>query len=378
MSIEAPRTKPASVVVLGAGNVIHTQRWANGLAAIGWRVAAASQHGFLHQGWDPRVERIELPYRGMKGYLLNAVSLRQLFRHGQFDLLNAHYATGYGVLATASSISPRLVSVWGSDVYDFPMQSFAHRTLVRYVLTSANGVASTSQAMAQQVLRVIGDRRLRSPIAITPFGVDCKQFLAKTVEGSERSSGRTEWVVGTVKTLAPKYGIDTLIRAFSQIPERLGNYPVRLLIAGGGPQENELKMLVHELGVERRVVFLGQIEHEKVPDALRRMDIYVAASRLDSESFGVAVVEASACGLPVVVSRVGGLPEVVVDGQTGLIVEKDAPEQLAQALRRLLEAPVEAERMGRRGREWVLENFEWQSCVARMDKVYRALVAPVD
>ena len=357
------------LILLGAGSVIHTQRWANGLAAAGVEVLCLSQHEFLATGWDTRVRCERLPHRGLLGYFLNARAVTRAFaRHGG-ELLNAHYATGYGMLAMRSGVRPRLVSVWGSDVYDFPALSPVHRALVQKVLSTADGVASTSEAMARQVLAVMAGRPLRSALAITPFGVDTARFCP----GAAGRPG-APLVIGTVKTLAPKYGIDTLFRAFAMLAADAGP-PACLRVVGGGPQRAELEVLARTLGVAERVQFIGSVDHADVPAQLEGFDIFVAASRLDSESFGVAVIEASACGLPVVVTRVGGLPEVVREGETGLVVERDDPAGLAQALRRLLDDPALRARLGRAGRERVAEKYEWSACVRHMVEVYTALLA---
>src|SRR5262249_3117577 len=144
--------------------------------------------------------------------------------------------------------------------------------------------------------------------------------------------------IGTVKKLEVKYGIDTLIHAFAKLSAPPHGFLPILRLVGEGQQEPELRALATTAGVSARVEFVGAVPHGQVPDQLRQFDVFVAASRLDSESFGVAVIEASACELPVVVTRVGGLPEVVRDGETGLIVPKGDIGALANALQQLLDS----------------------------------------
>ena len=357
------------VMLLGAGSAIHTQRWANGLVAAGVQVWCVSQHDFLAEGWDSRVHCERLPRSGLTGYFSNGAAVAELFERHGCELMNAHYATGYGALALRSGVHPRLVSVWGSDVYDFPAASAVHRGLVRQVLTSADAVASTSHAMARQVQKVLGEQGLARPIAITPFGVDTAQFFP----APPRAAGPL--VIGTVKVLAPKYGIDTLIRAFALLDPAPGGVPLQLRIVGDGPQRRELEGLASQLGLGPRVQFTGAVEHAQVPAELHGFDIYVAASRHDSESFGVAVIEASACALPVVVTRVGGLPEVVREGETGLVVERDDPAALAAALQGLVGDAALRARLGAAGRAFVQREYEWARCVEHMTLVYRSLIA---
>ena len=356
------------VMLLGGGSVGHTRRWANGLAQAGVGVVCVSQHDFLAEDWDPRVQRVRLPGSGIAGYLTQGSRVAQLFRDYGCELLNAHYATGYGVLATLSGVRPRLISVWGSDVYDFPEISWLHRAIVQHVLRATDAVASTSVAMARRVEQLVGPGKLRRPVAITPFGVNVERFRP-AVPADGRGDGTL--VIGTVKTLARKYGVDTLLDAFALLCRRADTRALRLRIVGDGPERGVLEARAAAVG--GAVEFVGAITHDEVPAQLRQLDIYVAVSRLDSESFGVAVIEASACGLPVVVSDAGGLPEVVEDGVTGLVVPRDSPSALAEAIARLIGDAGLRRRLGAAGRQRVQQCYEWTECVNRMVTLYRSL-----
>jgi len=358
------------VLLLSGANTIHTPRWANGLVDAGLSVVVASQHDFMPGEWDERVEKVRLPHAPTWGYFANGRLLARLFSERRCDLLNAHYATGYGLLAMRSGVRPCVLSVWGSDVYDFPAVSPLHRRLVRSTLRSADAVASTSRVMARQVEAVLGRDGLREPIAITPFGVDTSRF-SPAPDAQAGSPGRRPLVIGTVKKLEHKYGIDTLLQAFALLRAPNGGAEPLLHLVGEGGQLRELQAMAVRLGVSGRVQFFGAIAHAQVPERLRTFDVFVAASRLDSESFGVAVIEASACGLPVVVTHAGGLPEVVRDNETGLIVERESPSALAQALQKLLDDAVLRARLGRAGRAHVIERYEWRASVRTLIDVYQ-------
>ena len=301
-------------------------------------------------------------------------ALRRLLHDERPDLLNAHYASGYGTTAALAGFRPWLLSVWGSDVYDFPYESGPKGRLkgwlLRRNLRQADAVASTSEAMAQQVRRLVPEI---GPVAVTPFGIDTERFAPQPPSLPHARDGI---VIGTVKTLAPKYGIDLLLRAYAQL--RLAADPsaaLSLVIVGDGPQRTELETLSRTLGIAAQVRFVGAVPHAEVPQWLNRFDLYVAASRLDSESFGVAVLEASACGLPVVVSDVGGLPEVVVQGETGSVVPREDVAALAQAIQRLVAAPELRRRFGAAGRERVLAHYGWQHSVDAMLRCFGEVVA---
>ena len=173
--------------------------------------------------------------------------------------------------------------------------------------------------------------------------------------------------------------MDLLLRAFcglcTDADVRAAQPACRLLIVGDGPQRDELLQLAAQLGIAERTRFVGAVAHTDVPHWLHQLDIYAAPSRLDSESFGVAVIEAGACGLPVVVSDAGGLPEVVVAGETGLVVPRDDVPALQAALKHLMLDPELRQRFGRQGRAHVEREYEWGQCVDLMERCYADTIA---
>lgn len=363
--------RPLTVLLVGPASSIHLSRWANGLAAHGQQVHVASVHSPADQHYDPRVSLHRLTPQGGIGYVAAAPALRALVRRLSPDLVNTHYATGYGTLAhlgLLGSSVPTLLSVWGSDVYDTPYESRAKGAMVRINLRAADLLGSTSHCMAAQVDRLTPGRQ----IEITPFGVDTELF-SPTPEPSDHTG--QPLVIGTVKSLYDKYGVDLLIRAFAGLVRQRPERELRLLVVGKGPQRPELDALVSELGLDQLVTITDAVPHDQVPSLLHQMDIYAALSRLDSESFGVAIVEASACGLPVVVSDAQGPAEVTLDGITGLIVPKLDVAAATAALATLVDDAELRQRMGTAGRSHAVAQYEWNHCVAHMIEVYRWLVA---
>ncbi len=353
------------IAYLAAQSAIHTVRWANALAQRGHSIFLIT----MHIGDEPLhedVQLFQLPIQAPWGYFLNAPFLTRLLKRLQPDFLHVHYATGYGTLGRLSRFEPLILSVWGSDVFDFPRQSRWHKAFVVKNLRAATQICSTSHIMATTTQQLCGDDKA---IAITPFGIDISLFYPRPELRNHRV-----FKIGTVKTLEPKYGVDTLIQAFYQLRNQLQKkdpllaQQLRLCIAGDGRQCAELQALVTELGLATVTEFAGHLPHAQVPTYLNQLDIYVAASRM--ESFGVAILEASACGLPVVVSRVGGLPEVVEEGLTGLLVEKDNVEQFAAALLKLVQNQSWRDSIGEAGRLFVIDNYDWRESVLILETVY--------
>nr|NLI49055.1 glycosyltransferase family 4 protein [Propionibacterium sp.] len=353
------------LLLVGPANSIHLARWANALAER-HEVHLATLHAPGDQVYDPRVRLHRLAGPSTRNYFLAAPALGLLARRIKPELCHAHYATGYGTLARLGLVgvrTPRVLSVWGSDVYEAPTLGRLWLRLVRDNLRWADVVASTSWAMARQVERLARVRRL----AVVGFGIDVDLFRPTDRPDSDVVT------LGTVKALAPVYGIDTLLEAFALV-RRATPTPVRLLLFGGGPDRAALEALADRLGIADAVTFRGQIPHQAVPAALAELDVYVALSR--SESFGVAILEASACGLPVVVSDADGPAEVTVDGTTGLVVPRDDPAAAAAALLRLVTDPELRARMGLEGRAHVLAHYTWAESLATLESLYASLVTP--
>lgn len=353
------------IALLAGLSSIHTVRWANAFAERGHCVHLITSHA---GGQDPLADGIfvhELRYPAPFGYYLNSWDIQRILSQIKPDVLNVHYASGYGTLARLSGFHPSVLSVWGSDVYDFPNSNWLCKRILRKNLLAADVVCSTSHAMASQTRKICPELK---EIHVTPFGIDTEVFYPQPSLRDPRFI-----TIGTVKTLAPKYGIDTLLRGFAIAYSRLlSEEPeiaakLRLMIVGGGPQERELKDLAVGLGIQERCQWIGRVPHKEVPKYLNRFDIYVALSRL--ESFGVAVLEASACGLPVIVSNVGGLAEVVINGETGLVVKKEAPEEAGEALIKMIKEPEKFKMIGQSGLEYVQKHYQWQRCVGVLESI---------
>lgn len=353
------------IAVLAAAKSIHTIKWVKSLELRGHTVALYSlPDQKAPAGVLGGVEVHYLKTGGATGYWFDAGELKKLLQNFKPDVLNAHYASGYGTLARRCGVKPLLLSVWGSDVYDFPYQGrFNHHLLVKN-LRSATAIASTSYAMAEQVKKVLC---IQKKIYITPFGVDTEVFCP--CGGS--ADGRL--TVGIVKALEPKYGVEYLIKGFSMLKNRLikeKKMPplgIVLEIYGSGSLLPELKKLAAGLNIGGETFFHGAVPHSQVPGIISGFDIYCAPSISDSESFGVAAVEAMACGVPVIVGDVDGFKEVVRDRVTGFIVTRRDCVTIANKLYELACNPELRREMGQAGRRHVIENYEWADCVSLME-----------
>lgn len=279
------------------------------------------------------------------------------------DFLHAHYACSFGLIGALSGFHPYVLSVWGSDVYNYPQQGSLYRHLLTFTLRKADHILSTSHCMARETHKYTS-----KPIDVTPFGVDMKRFAPVTATDKPAT-----FVVGNVKTLKYCYGIDTLIRAFAIVHQRHPDTDMRLLIAGTGPDRDQLVALSEELNVRPLVNFLGFIPNLELPKLYAKFDVSVSLSR--EESFGVVAVEAMSCACPVVTSDAEGFSEVVDHGVTGFVVPKDNPEAAAEAIERFINHPELREQMGKAARQRVAQLYDWNRNVDTMMDIYNRVIS---
>ncbi len=185
----------------------------------------------------------------------------------------------------------------------------------------------------------------------------------------------TRWLV-TVARLQRHKGMDTVIAALPAILARAPD--VRYAVAGAGPDRERLEKLTHKLGLADRVRFLGGVTDQDLPALYNLASVYVGASRrserLGVEGFGISLVEASACGLPVVAGNSGGIPDAVQDGETGFLVPPEDPAALADAICRLLGDATLATRLGGNGRRAVETHFNWDRVVRDLREIESRVV----
>lgn len=346
------------IVLFGWADSAHVQRWVRGLGSRGFEVKLVSLGG-------PNLDFCEtcvLPRSSKWSYLTLAGRAVDEARSFKPDLVHGHYVTGFGFWAVRAQAKPVLVSVWGADIVDFPNSRFK-RGLIRSVLRRATHITATSQFLKDVVGQI--DSALQRKTTIIPFGVNIPSEPAPLPPTPPVR-------LCYIKHLKPKYGPDILLQAMTlarrEVPE------IRLSMAGAGEMKPELLWQTANLGLDDIVEFVGLLPNEQIYGFLQRHHIMVMPSVMDSESFGVAALEASACARAVIATWVGGVPEVVRREETGILVPPRDVEKLAEAIVRLARDSSLRERMGRNGRIYVRENYDWEQSLDRMAELYEQLI----
>jgi glycosyltransferase involved in cell wall biosynthesis len=224
---------------------------------------------------------------------------------------------------------------------------------------------STSKIMAEETKKYTNNE-----IKVVPFGIDIEKFKPKK---SESYFHENDIVIGTIKSIEKKYGTEYLVRAFTKVKVNNPDIPLKLLIVGRGSMTSYIKSLVKDLGIESDVTIPGLASYDKIPDYHRMLDIYVAVSIEDSESFGVAILEASSCETPVIVSNVGGLPEVVDNNITGFVIPHSNVEILVEKMELLLDEYLR-KKLGKAGRERVVKHFNLKDNLEQMVNNYNVIL----
>jgi len=342
----------------------HTVKWANHFRSMGHEVDVISREPPEGLRESIRTHRLPSRWPFKFDYFAGSGEVRCLLRQIRPDLLHAHYASGYGTLGRLAGFHPFILSIWGSDIFEFPHRSPLHKLLIQSNLSAADWVCATSRIMAAEVGKYC--ERLA---VVTPFGIDCEQF--KPAAPTEKPND--DFVLGTVKGLESNSGVDYFLRAVQLLVEKHPRGRLRIIIVGDGPRRQDFEKLAERLGLAPLVTFVGHVRHDEVPKYMKRFSVYISLSL--AESFGVAVLEACACGVPVVVSNVGGLPEVLDNGKIGFLVPPRDIPAAAAILERLYTDGELRRRSGQQGRSWVMDHYEWSSTARIMEDLYRKAVA---
>lgn len=374
--------KRIKVLLLASASSAHTIKWANGLQSRECEVTILSLNSYfdLYQySQGIRIESIDIPRNVLSSkfgsieklvYLKALPKLKRLLLQIQPNILHAHYASSYGLLGALSGYHPYLISIWGADIFTFPQNSIFHRYLLKFILKRGDSILSTSNFMRSEIKKFT-----KKKIQVTPFGIDVKKFRPIEVD-SIFSKGNI--VIGTIKGLEEQYGIEYLIKAFKKLSDKYFNLPLKLLIVGGGSLEYNLKQLAEDLGLNDNVRFTGYVQYDSIEKYHNMLDVYVALSIIDDESFGVAILEACACAKPVVVSRVGGLPEIVEENVTGFIVPPRNIQMAADAIEKLLLDKELRNKMGSEGMRLVQRYYNFETNLNQMLDIYNSIQNTID
>lgn len=318
-------------------------------------------------GWHQEVGLHQFPYRAEKSWPDLGVRFRRLSERLSFAWTSMDHLTSAGydavivnkpfdfpILWRARQRGLRAVTLFRSGGTDFfPCDRYFSGAIQHWV--------SSSQYNALQV-----QARYRRPVQVIHNGVDVDVFQPSPKDAAIRSSlgaGPEDLLVVSVGRLVGWKGTRVVLEAIAGLDPK-----VRCVVVGTGPEEAALRARAAALGISDRVHFAGHVDHSDLPRLLAQCDIFVQPS-IGEEAFGISVVEAMACGLPVLASNNGGLPEIVIDGETGSLLKPGNVSIWRDAIASLAGSRAQIEGRGAAGRLRVEKQFSWAANAARHEAI---------
>jgi phosphatidylinositol alpha-1,6-mannosyltransferase len=316
-------------------------------------------------------------WNSVKHYLRTARSIRKLARQEGVRMIHAARPLSEGLVARMVRLRtgiPYCCYVHGEDI-SVAMTSRELRWLTTRVLRGATAVIASSSFARELLLRdwpVPPEKtRLLHP------GVDCDYFQPAPLdaEGRKRLGWEGKQVILTAGRLQRRKGQDVMIEVVARLRDRFPN--LLYAIVGDGEDRTRLAELVTRLGVVSQVQFLGEVKDADLRQCYQQCDIFALPNRSvgrDVEGFGMVLLEAQACGRPVLAGASGGTGETLKPDETGVLVPCDRPDEPAVALAELLADSERLTRMGRAGRAWVEGKFNWPALAIEAERMFADLV----
>jgi glycosyltransferase involved in cell wall biosynthesis/ubiquinone/menaquinone biosynthesis C-methylase UbiE len=299
---------------------------------------------------------------------------QQLHQQNKYDVVWALMANQAGIAAIKfkkrfPKVKYLLTLQKGDSLKRIWSRTWFMRPVYKNIYRKADFIQSISNYLAKRAKKY----GYQGPIEIVPNGVDLlkfkKEFSELDLNQVRQELGLTsrDKIVTTISRLVFKNGVDNIIKAVKDLP-------VKVLIIGSGRLEIRLAALAQELGVKDKILFLGYIDQKDLVQYLKISDVFVRVSR--SEGLGSAFLEAMAAETPVIATKVGGIPDFLIDGENGLFCEVNNPSDLAAKIQLLLSDNSLREKLIDNARNMVYQNYSWQMISGKMKKIFIGLQQP--
>ncbi|MBZ4664797.1 glycosyltransferase family 4 protein [Mahella sp.] len=289
---------------------------------------------------------------------LSIIKLNAVFHRYKPSIVHVHGVRPWQIAAVSLHGVPIVASIHNFPYKDGRIMKASYKMLAARTAR----IIAVSDALAEYLCScgISQDK-----IAVVYNGVNIRYYDNIDTGEYHKEGG---FVIGTAARLIPQKGIDVLLEAFYMLLHKYNN--AKLVIAGDGPSRMELERWCWEMNIADRVSFLGYISD--INAFMQRLDVFVLPSL--SEGFGISVLEAMACAKPVIASSVGGVPEIIDHGRTGLLFPPGDSGTLAMYLEYLIEHKKEAIDMGLRARRRLDGHFDVRTMVKKIEGIYRSLI----
>jgi len=300
--------------------------------------------------------RMQIPFL----FLMELLYMRKIIKKEKINLIHAHWIFPQGILAAFYKKFfriPYIVTVHAGDI--FPIRNVIFKYLSRFTLRNCDYCTANSSYTKRAILNIFKIKN----IEVIPMGVDFKVFgKNKKNHAIRKKFNINDKFILFVGRLAEKKGVKYLLMA---MPDVLKKFPdAKLVIVGDGFEKDNIIKLISELELTKNIVLAGKIENKELPDYYTTADVFVGPSIItkkgDTEGLGVVFLEALASGTCVIGSNVGGIPDIIKNNKTGLLVKEKNPRELAEAIIKVLSDAKLRDKLARQGQRYIKDKFSWK------------------
>lgn len=304
-----------------------------------------------------------------------AVKMSEVAQEVKLDLLHVHYAIPHSISAFLAremckewKYLPIVTTLHGTDI-TLVGADRSYLPITRFGISHSDGVTAVSKYLQRETCQVFEICSDNDEIAVIPNFIDPDYYQRGTHDSlRQKLSPNGEKLIVHISNFRPVKRITDCIRIFAALQ---GKVKAHLVMVGDGPERAQGEWLARQMGINKNVTFVGK--QPGIVDYLSIADLFLLPS--ETESFGLSALEAMACEVPVIASNVGGLPEVVVDGETGYLAEVGDIEGMAKYAAKILSSDNLQRKMGAFGRQMAIENFSVDKIVPLYINFYEKMLA---
>jgi len=310
--------------------------------------------------------KIQVPFLFISEYFCTI----KIIKKEKISIVHAHWILPQGFLAALIKKFynlPYIATAHAGDI--FPLKKGMLKNIARLAIRNSSFVTANSSFTKASILGIFPHKT----IEIIPMGVDLSQFNPKNRNGTLRQRYKIEGhFILFVGRLAEKKGVEYLIKAMPSVLNQLPSS--KLLIVGDGREMPALASLVKQLNLQNNVAFAGKIRNEELPKFYATADVFVGPSIVakngDTEGLGVVFLEAIASGACVIGTNVGGIPDIIKNNKTGILVEEKNSQEFAQAIVRLLKDKSLRKKLSKNAIKHIKDIYSWDKVADRFARLY--------
>ena len=296
----------------------------------------------------------------------------KIIKKEKIDIIHSHWIIPSGLVGSILKRTyrkPHITTAHAGDVFTIRNSKILSK-IGSFVFKNSDKITANSNYTKNAITSI--EDKIKDIVEIIPMGVDTSLFHPKHATGL-RDDFEAEYLILSVGRLVEKKGVKYLIMAMKDVIKEFPN--AKLIICGAGPEEENLENLTKKLNLKENVIFVGYIKNSDLPKYYTSSDIFILPSIKvkggDTEGLGVVLLEAMACGTPVIGSNTGGITDIIKHGESGFLVKPKDPEDIAEKIIVLLSNKELQQKFSEEGLKIVRERFSWNVIVKKFVKILR-------